>query len=302
MDATPRAGFQPDAGSWAGQLDLPRQRMLEVPFGVKDRTLHRQRGQGTCHIYVQPEPLGSGEANLTATLVTVWRRTGHAVSPISGATLRSRFPTCPGRSNGRAMGGAPWRSRRIFRGPPVPGPLASVGVDKTTPVPDLDALGDFAMAAARNARRLLDDAELLLRRGRSPSAYSLAVLAFEEAGKAWMSVVAMMVPGDVRPEWPYGDLTNKHVDKLMAAHVMAHMLVSASSGQDMITSLADIGENLEELARRASTRPSSAACTPTFSMAQSGTRHWSPSTKPGAWSPSSAACWITVVTWPIPSS
>ena len=120
---------------------------------------------------------------------------------------------------------------------------------KTMPVPDLDALGDFAMAAARNARRLLDDAELLLRRGRSPSAYSLAVLAFEEAGKAWMCVIAMMVPDDVRPEWPYGGLTNKHVDKLMAAHVMAHMLVSASNGQDMITSLADIGENLEELAR-----------------------------------------------------
>jgi hypothetical protein len=35
----------------------------------------------------------------------------------------------------------------------------------------------------------------------------------------------------------------------MAAHVMAHMLASASSGQDMIASLADVGENLEGLAR-----------------------------------------------------
>lgn len=109
--------------------------------------------------------------------------------------------------------------------------------------------GDFALAAARNARRLLDDAELLLKRGRSPSAYSLAVLAFEEAGKAWMCVIAMMVPDDARPEWPYGELITRHVDKLMAAHVMAHMLASASSGQDMIASLAGIGENLEELAR-----------------------------------------------------
>ena len=66
------------------------------------------------------------------------------------------------------------------------------------PVPDLDALGDFALAAVRNARRLLDDdADLLLRRGRWPSAYSLAVLAFEEAGKAWMCIIAMMVPDDV---------------------------------------------------------------------------------------------------------
>jgi AbiV family abortive infection protein len=120
---------------------------------------------------------------------------------------------------------------------------------KTTPVPGLAALADFAMAAIRNARRLLDDAELLLNRGRGPSAYSLAVLAFEEAGKAWLCVIAMMVPDHVRPEWPHGDLINKHVDKLMAAHVMAHMLASAISGQDMIASLADIGENLEELAR-----------------------------------------------------
>ncbi len=120
---------------------------------------------------------------------------------------------------------------------------------KTMPVPDLDALGDFALAAARNARRLLDDADLLLRRGRWPSAYSLAVLAFEEAGKAWMCITAMMVPDDVRPEWPYGDLITTHVDKLMAAHVMAQMLASATSGRDIITDLADVGENLDELAR-----------------------------------------------------
>jgi AbiV family abortive infection protein len=119
---------------------------------------------------------------------------------------------------------------------------------KTIPVPDLDALGDFALAAAKNARRLLDDAELLLKYGRSPSAYSLAVLSFEEAGKAWMCVIAMMVPDHIRPDWPYGDLITRHVDKLMAAHVMAHMLASASTGHDVIASLADIGENLEELA------------------------------------------------------
>ena len=117
------------------------------------------------------------------------------------------------------------------------------------PVPDLDALGDLGLAAAGNARRLLGDAELLLKRGRLPSAYSLAVLAFEEAGKAWMCIVAMMVPDDIRPEWPFGDLMAKHVDKLMAAHAMAHMLASAGSGRDIITSLAEVGENLEELAR-----------------------------------------------------
>jgi AbiV family abortive infection protein len=59
-----------------------------------------------------------------------------------------------------------------------------MSMTKTTTVPDLDALGAFALAAARNARRLLGDAELLLKRGKAPSAYSLAVLAFEEAGKS----------------------------------------------------------------------------------------------------------------------
>lgn len=124
-----------------------------------------------------------------------------------------------------------------------------MGMGKNTPVPDLDALGDFALAAARNARRLLGDAEVLLKHGRWPSAYSLAVLAFEEAGKAWMCVTAMMVPDDIRPEWPYGELMAKHTDKLMAAHAMAHLFASAGTGDDMIASMAEITENLEELAR-----------------------------------------------------
>src|ERR1700752_4158138 len=117
------------------------------------------------------------------------------------------------------------------------------------PVPDLDALGSLALAAARNAWRLLGDAEILLKHGRWPSAYSLAVLAFEEAGKGWMCVVAMMVPDDIRPEWPHGELMATHAEKLLAANVMAHMFASASRGKDMIIGLAEFGENFETLAR-----------------------------------------------------
>jgi hypothetical protein len=47
-------------------------------------------------------------------------------------------------------------------------------MSKTAQVPDMDVLGDFAIAAAKNARRLLDDAELLANRGRWPLAYSVA--------------------------------------------------------------------------------------------------------------------------------
>ncbi len=120
---------------------------------------------------------------------------------------------------------------------------------KTKPVPDLDTLGAFALAATRNARRLLGDAEILLKRGRAPSAYSLAVLAFEEAGKAWMSVVTMGVPDEIRADWPHGDLIASHADKLMAAHAMASMVASAISGRDMLTSLEAVAEDLERLAR-----------------------------------------------------
>ncbi len=120
---------------------------------------------------------------------------------------------------------------------------------KTMPAPDLRELGDFALAAGRNARRLLADADLLLAHGRWPSAYSLAVLAFEEAGKAWMCITAMTVPDDIRPEWPHAESTARHADKLLAAHVMAHMFACAASGRDMIDGLAAVGEHLEELAR-----------------------------------------------------
>jgi AbiV family abortive infection protein len=129
------------------------------------------------------------------------------------------------------------------------GPANLVRMPKMTSVPDLDSLGALALAAARNSRRLLDDAELLLNHGRRPSAYSLAVLAFEEAGKAWLCIVAMMVPADVRPDWPHDDLIARHVDKLMAAHMMVSMLSYAYRGQDVILNLISMSEHLEELAR-----------------------------------------------------
>src|SRR5258706_4024787 len=52
-----------------------------------------------------------------------------------------------------------------------------------TPLPDAAVLGEFAIVAAENARRLLTDAENLLTRGGWPTAHSLALLALEEAGQ-----------------------------------------------------------------------------------------------------------------------
>jgi AbiV family abortive infection protein len=117
------------------------------------------------------------------------------------------------------------------------------------PLPDLDALGDLAITAAKNSRRLLDDAELLLKRRRWPTAYSVSILAFEEAGKAWLSVIAMMVPDDAREEYPFAGMTGAHLDKLMAAHAMAYMLAFLRGGANAPKSMIEVGENLEMLAR-----------------------------------------------------
>ncbi len=48
---------------------------------------------------------------------------------------------------------------------------------------DCDALAEGMNAAQANARRLVDDARLLLNEGRYATAVALCVLAIEEAGK-----------------------------------------------------------------------------------------------------------------------
>ena len=54
------------------------------------------------------------------------------------------------------------------------------------------ALAGGALAALANAKRLLKDAQALLALGSAPTAYSLAVLAIEEASKAndWQRIAA----------------------------------------------------------------------------------------------------------------
>ena len=117
------------------------------------------------------------------------------------------------------------------------------------PVPDLDVLEEFAITAAKNSRRLMDDAELLASRGHWATAYSVAILAFEEVGKAWLSIVAMMVPEDSRAGLPFGDLVSGHIEKLQAAHGMAFMLAFLRGGDEAPESIMQDGDVLEALAR-----------------------------------------------------
>jgi AbiV family abortive infection protein len=74
-------------------------------------------------------------------------------------------------------------------------------------------------AAEENARSLISDAEVLLGAGRWPRAYSLAVLAHEEFGKALMAMALFMAPDVVRrqPRW-IKELRSGHARKLISGY------------------------------------------------------------------------------------
>src|SRR5260370_7511403 len=64
------------------------------------------------------------------------------------------------------------------------------------------ALRACVAATAENAQRLLDDAELLAGAGRHARAYSLAVQAVEEVGKATGLLTLAAMPRNVRAQAP----------------------------------------------------------------------------------------------------
>jgi AbiV family abortive infection protein len=78
-----------------------------------------------------------------------------------------------------------------------------------------------AAAAARNARDLVEDAELLSAAGRRPRAYSLAGLAVEEVGKAGSLATLAAMPENVRARAPVGRLLEWHQLKLVSGQMIA---------------------------------------------------------------------------------
>lgn len=78
-----------------------------------------------------------------------------------------------------------------------------------------------AIAAARNACGLVEDAELLSGAGRLPRAYSLAGLAVEEVGKAGSLATLAAMPLNVRARAPVGRMLEWHQMKLVAGHLIA---------------------------------------------------------------------------------
>jgi AbiV family abortive infection protein len=83
------------------------------------------------------------------------------------------------------------------------------------------ALAACAIAAARNAQGLLQDAELLAGSGRTARAYSLAVLAVEECGKAMDLVALAVMPERLRARAPVGRMLEWHQLKLVGGLLMA---------------------------------------------------------------------------------
>jgi AbiV family abortive infection protein len=93
-----------------------------------------------------------------------------------------------------------------------------LGAVKEAPVRQL-ARG--AVAAARNARGLVEDAELLSGAGRQARAYSLAGLAVEEVGKAGSLATLAAMPVKVRARAPLGRMLEWHQMKLVAGQLIA---------------------------------------------------------------------------------
>ena len=112
-------------------------------------------------------------------------------------------------------------------------------------------LAGCAIAAARNAQGLLDDAELLAGAGRRGRAYSLAVLAVEECAKAMdLSALAAMPPR-LRARAPLGRMLRWHQLKLVGGLMIA--ILPLGSVWQRVTAM-----SADELARILSTLNASA--------------------------------------------
>jgi AbiV family abortive infection protein len=78
-------------------------------------------------------------------------------------------------------------------------------------------------AAAKNARGLVEDAELLSGAGRLARAYSLAGLAVEEVGKAGSLAALAAMPENLRARAPVGRMLEWHQMKLVEGQLIAAM-------------------------------------------------------------------------------
>jgi AbiV family abortive infection protein len=91
-------------------------------------------------------------------------------------------------------------------------------------------LARCAIAAARNAHGLVEDAELLSGAGRLARAYSLAGLAVEEVGKAGHLGALAAMPENVRAEAPVARMLEWHQMKLVYGQLISEVPFGANTG------------------------------------------------------------------------
>ena len=117
-------------------------------------------------------------------------------------------------------------------------------------------LAGGSVAAATNAVGLVEDAEVLSSAGRLARAYSLAVLAVEELGKAGSLAALAAMPENVRAQAPLGRLLEWHQLKLVKGILLAVAQVAPPEACAMLTAmpigdLAEILDRAQALARDA---------------------------------------------------
>jgi AbiV family abortive infection protein len=105
-----------------------------------------------------------------------------------------------------------------------------------------------SVAAARNARCLVEDAELLSGAGRLARAYSLAGLAVEEVGKAGGLAALAAMPENLRARAPVGCMLEWHQMKLVEGQLIAAVPFSAPSKATWLvtTPFGEISEILDK--------------------------------------------------------
>ena len=118
----------------------------------------------------------------------------------------------------------------------------------------------MAIAAARNAQDLLQDAELLAGAGRTARAYSVAVLAVEECGKAASLTSLAMMPKRVRARAPIGRMLAWHQAKLVGGLLIAVLppgswpsnfdVMADAEVEQILSTVAEPADEADRLKRR----------------------------------------------------
>ena len=105
-----------------------------------------------------------------------------------------------------------------------------------------------SVAAARNARGLVQDAEILSGAGRLARAYSLAGLAVEEVGKAGSLAALAAMPENLRARAPLGRMLEWHQWKLVTGQLIAAVPVGVPgvAARFVTMPLSEVAEILDQ--------------------------------------------------------